>query len=323
MPVADTRRPVAIVLGGMGMAGRLRAAGVPCEIFDAVELGTPPAGFRAEIAVGGYGAPEGVVPWLDGVRWVHLTGAGTDNVPDEVFVDRVVTHSAGVNAFPVAEFAFATMLAFEKHLPASWVTEPPVRWARARLGTLEGRRLGIVGLGHIGTTLAAMARPFEMEIRATTGSQADGERGGVALTDLRSLFAWADHIVLAARGGPATRHMIDATVLADAKPGMHLVNIGRGSLVDEDALRVALDDGRIALASLDTVEREPLPAGHWLFRHPSVRLSPHVAYASPATGGRGVERFERNLLRYVDGEALGDVVTPQIDPRSTRLTVAD
>ncbi len=301
------------------MADRLRDAGVPCEVADAVELGSPPPGFQAEIAVGGYGDPSGVVPWLDGVRWVHLTGAGTDNVPDEIFVDRVVTHAAGVNAFPVAEFAFATMVAFEKHLPQSWITEPPPVWARARLGTLEGKRLGIVGLGHIGSTLAAMARPFEMEIRATTGSQPDGERDGVPLTDIRTLFAWADHVVLAARGGPATRHLVDADVLAHAKPGMHLVNIGRGSLVDEDALRVALDDGRVAMASLDTIEREPLPAGHWLFTHPRVRLSPHISYSSPVTGGRAVERFEGNLRRYLAGEPLYGVVTPAIDPRATRL----
>ncbi len=83
----------------------------------------------------------------------------------------------------------------------------------------------------------------------------------------------ADHVVIAAPLTDATRHLIDADALALMKPGVHLVNIARGGLVDQDALRVALDDGTVAVASLDAVDPEPLPAGHWMFTHPKVRLS--------------------------------------------------
>jgi phosphoglycerate dehydrogenase-like enzyme len=88
------------------------------------------------------------------------------------------------------------------------------------------------------------------------------------------------------------------------KPGVHLVNIARGALVDQDALRDALDDGRVAMATLDTVEPEPLPEGHWLYAHPKVRLSAHVSWASPAGIDRTLEIFIENLRRYANKEPL-------------------
>ena len=110
-------------------------------------------------------------------------------------------------------------------------------------------------------------------------------------TDLAAAVADADHLVVAAPATAATHHMVDADVFAAAKPGLHLVNIARGSLVDQDALRRALDDGQVGLASLDTVDPEPLPAGHWLYGHERVRLTPHISWAGPRfvhrLGGRG------------------------------------
>jgi phosphoglycerate dehydrogenase-like enzyme len=92
------------------------------------------------------------------------------------------------------------------------------------------------------------------------------------------------------------------------KPGVHVVNIARGALVDQDALRAALDDGRVAMATLDTVEPEPLPEGHWLYSHPKVRLSAHVSWASPAGMARTLEIFVENLRRYAAGEPVQHVV---------------
>jgi phosphoglycerate dehydrogenase-like enzyme len=88
------------------------------------------------------------------------------------------------------------------------------------------------------------------------------------------------------------------------------VNIARGRLVDQDALRVALDDGRVAMASLDTVDPEPLPAGHWLYGHPKVRLSAHISWASHLGLESTLEIFVDNLRRYAAGEPLRDVVNP-------------
>ena len=100
---------------------------------------------------------------------------------------------------------------------------------------------------------------------------------GVRMVEsLAELLPACDHLVLAAPLTPRTYHLLDAEAFALVRPGMHLVNVARGGLVDHDALRRALDDGRVALATLDAVEPEPLPAGHWLYAHPAVRVSAHV-----------------------------------------------
>ncbi|MEF7613547.1 NAD(P)-dependent oxidoreductase [Aquincola sp. MAHUQ-54] len=121
----------------------------------------------------------------------------------------------------------------------------------------------------------------------------------------------ADHVVLAAPGTPQTRHIVDAAALAHARPGLHLVNVARGSLVDQDALLAALDAGRIDSASLDVTEPEPLPAGHPFYTHPRVRLSPHTSAISPAQQTALVDKFVRNLARFDAGERLEDLLDAQ------------
>src|SRR5207244_7262681 len=122
------------------------------------------------------------------------------------------------------------------------------------------------------------------------------------------LLPEADHLVLAAPATPRTRHLINAESLALVKPGVHLVNIARGALVDQDALRVALDDGRVAMATLDTVDPEPLPEGHWMYSHPKVRLSAHVSWGTTEYFTGSIAVLVENLHRLVDGRPLRDLV---------------
>jgi phosphoglycerate dehydrogenase-like enzyme len=128
--------------------------------------------------------------------------------------------------------------------------------------------------------------------------------------ELGEVLERADHLVIAAPATTETRHLIGAPAFAAMKAGVHLVNVARGSLVDQDALRVALDDGRVARASLDTVDPEPLPEGHWLFTHPSVRLSPHVSWSAPSTMHRTLGLFVENLRRFRANEELSGRVDP-------------
>jgi phosphoglycerate dehydrogenase-like enzyme len=123
--------------------------------------------------------------------------------------------------------------------------------------------------------------------------------------------AVADHLVIAAPATPATRHLLGAPVFAAVKPGLHLVNVSRGALVDQEALRAALDAGRVAMASLDAVEPEPLPDGHWLYGHPRVRLSPHVSWSMPGAAEVLLAPFIDNLRRYRAGRPLTGVVDLQ------------
>ena len=127
---------------------------------------------------------------------------------------------------------------------------------------------------------------------------------------LGEILVDSDHVLLALPLTKESHHIIDAEALAQipAKRGLHLINVARGGLIDQDALRPALDDGRVACASLDVADPEPLPKTHWLFTHPPVRLSPHVSWSMPGALDRLMETFVDNLGRYLRDEPLEGLV---------------
>jgi phosphoglycerate dehydrogenase-like enzyme len=291
---------------GPKAAEAMKAALPDVEVIDA-GAEPPPPDLRADVLFGGWGPHS--LDYAQRVDWVHLAGTGVDSFPGELFDGRTVTCARGASAIPIAEFVLAAMLAFEKRLPETWLHEPPEHWNFAPLGWLNTRTLGLVGLGGIGVAIAERALPFGMKVRALRRRPEPSPLEGVeVVASLEELLPESDHLVLAAPATPRTRQLINAESLELVKPGVHLVNIARGALVDQDALRVALDDGRVAMATLDTVDPEPLPEGHWLYSHPKVRLSAHVSWASPAGMARTLEIFVDNLSRYAAGEQVLHVV---------------
>ena len=243
------------------------------------------------------------------VRWVHVLGAGVGGFPFEVLGGRPMTCSKGASAIPISEWVLAVMLAFEKRLPESFITEPPSAWNSANLGVLSGKTLGLIGVGAIGSEIARRALAFDMRVVGLRRS--DRPFPFAAIEPAHSVVAvvdGADHVAIAAPATPQTHHLVDKGVLAAMKDGVHLVNIARGALIDQDALLEALDAGKVARASLDVVDPEPLPAGHPLYTHPGVRLSPHISWSGPITMPRTMEMFLANLQRYRHGEALEGLV---------------
>lgn len=298
------------VFDALGLATeRLRSQFPEVEVLD-VSRDDPPEGVQAEVLFGGWD-DERVLALVDrGVRWIQLPGTGIDGVSREV-LERgpVVTCSRGASAVPISEYVLAVMLAFEKGFPDFWLREPPERWNFQRMDTLAGKTVGIVGLGGIGTAVATRAQAFGMHVRALRRTDAPSPVAGVEVVrTLTDLVTDAHHVVLAAPGTHRTRHLLDATAFAAMRDGVHVVNIARGTLVDQDALRGALDSGRVARASLDTVDPEPLPAGHWMYDHPRVLLTPHSSWASRDLLGASIEILCANLRRYLDGEPLLHVV---------------
>jgi len=305
-PDTGPTAPLVVAVHG-GQMGTQLLDGVRAALpgVTVIEAGTPEA-TRAEVLATLADDAGGITGALTpGIRWVHVLGAGIDGFPLAVVGDRVLTCSRGAAAPAIAEFVLAAMLAFEKQLPHVWITEPPTRWSIASLGGLEGRTLGIVGLGSIGTEVARRALAFDMHVVAVRRSTRPAPLPGVALTgDLGELLASSDHVVVSAPATDRTEHLIGAAALARMKPGAHLINVARGSLVDQDALVAALDHGRLARATLDVVEPEPLPTGHPLYGHDRVRLSPHVSWSSPRTLRRTMGLFVENVYRYRDGQEL-------------------
>ncbi|MEE9470771.1 MAG: NAD(P)-dependent oxidoreductase [Gemmatimonadota bacterium] len=244
-----------------------------------------------------------------GVRWVHTYGTGIERFPFDVIGDRLLTCSRGASAIPISEWVLATILAAAKRLPESWIHEAPEGWSRAELDGLYGRTLGLIGIGGIGLATARRALAFGMRVRALRRKPVPSPLPEVELaSDLHDLLGSADHLVVAAPATGETRHLLDAEAFAHMKPGVHLVNIARGQIIDQDALREVLDSGRVSLASLDVCDPEPLPAGHWLYTHPRVRLSPHISWSMPGSSEYLLDPFIANLRRYLAGEPLIDPV---------------
>jgi phosphoglycerate dehydrogenase-like enzyme len=290
-------------------AARVREEFPEVEVVDPSGP-VPPLDGSTEILFGGWDDDK-VLPVLDRrPAWVQLPGTGIDGVPREVF-DRVplVTCARGASAVPISEYVLAVMLAFVKGLPGFWLHEPPDRWNFQRMDTLAGQTVGIVGLGGIGSAVARRALAFDMQVRAVRRTDAPSPVAGVTVVpSLPELVADAHHVVLAAPSTGRTRHLLDANAFASMRDGVHVVNIARGTLVDQDALRAALDSGKVARASLDTVDPEPLPEGHWLYSHPRVFLTPHSSWASRALLEAPVGIFCANLRRFLAGEPLQFVV---------------
>jgi phosphoglycerate dehydrogenase-like enzyme len=246
-----------------------------------------------------------------GVRWIHTFGTGVNAFPFHLLEGRPLCCARGASAIPISEWALAVMLAAAKNLPDSWIKAPPAQWNIAALGSLHGQTLGLVGLGGIGQAVATRALAFGMRVLAVRRHGGPSPVAGVDMpSSLGAMLELADHVVLAAPSTSATLRMIDDTALAHAKPGLHLVNVARGDLVEHDALRRALDTGRVGLASLDCVDPEPLPAGHWLYTHPRVRLSPHISWSMPGAFELLIAPFIENLRRYRAGEPLAYRVDP-------------
>lgn len=260
-------------------------------------------------SIAGIASLADLIPKCHGLRWVHVLGTGVDGFPFALVEGKQLTCSRGASAIPIAEWVLGMILAFEKDLPESWISAPPARWLSAELGRVEGKTLGILGFGAIGQAIARRALAFDMQVIAQVRRPRPSPMLGVELmADQQALLAAADHLVLALPATPETRHLLDAAAFAKLKPGAHLINVARANLVDEEALRAALDSGRLARASLDVVEPEPLPAGHWLYGHPRVRLSPHISWCGPGIVDRILGLFLDNLEAFAQGRPLSGAV---------------
>ncbi len=277
---------------------RVPSGGIPDIAADA--LLTPLAGTQALVRL---------LPACRGLKWVHVFGTGVDGFPFDMVRGFRLSCSRGASAAAMAEWVMAMMLAVEKRLPEVWLHAPPERWGAADLGGLAGRTLGLLGFGAVGQELARRALAFDMRVLAKVRTHRSSPVAGVLFAQtLDQVLQEAEHLVLALPATAESRGLLDAERLARTRPGVHLVNVARACVLDQEALRSLLDQGHIARASLDVVDPEPLPAGHWLYTHPRVRLSPHVSWSAPGTVERMLEMFLCNLDAFAHGRPLQGVV---------------
>ncbi|MBW8814292.1 MAG: dihydrofolate reductase [Caulobacterales bacterium] len=246
--------------------------------------------------------------WPFDVKWVQLVSVGIDFYPQWLFDGPVVTSARGSSAVALAEFALAAIFAAAKRIPDIWIDRFE-QWAPTPISLVQGQTLGLVGYGSIGEALAPRAAALGLKVLAIRRSKTPIDVPGVEqVHDFCELFERSDHVVLAAPATPETFRLVNRKLLAHAKPGLHLINIARGALIDDDALLDALDNGRVSLASLDVTHPEPLPFNHRYYGHPRVRLSPHTSVHTPDTRQNLAAQFAQNLIRFRHGSPLEGVV---------------
>lgn len=259
-----------------------------------------------------------VMPLARSAKWVHALSAGVDTVltPEMLAHPSVLTNGRGAYARPLGEWVMGAALFFAKQFRARLQEQAEGVWRQADVDELHGRTMGIIGYGEIGRACAERARPFGMRIvgvrRRSELSQSDPllDRCG-GLDRIEELIRESDYLVLATPFTASTAGMIGAAQIAWMKPSAVLINVGRGTVVDEAALVVALRERRILGAALDVFAQEPLPPGHPLFSLDNVLLSPHTADRTPGWLDRAMQVFTRNLEAWLSGGDLVNIVDKQ------------
>jgi phosphoglycerate dehydrogenase-like enzyme len=293
-----------------------RYLGAPGDGSDPAEQQLNEQFAAAEVLFAGWDRLANLDERAPKLRWVAVSSAGVDYYVRSGIArpGRLFTGGSGPSATPIGEYVLMAMLMLAKNAHGYVRQQAEKRWEGLPGVELRGKTVGIVGLGSIGGEAGRLARAVGCRVigsrRSATEPREDVEGVDLLLppTQLPRLLAESDFVVVAAPATPETAAIIDAEALAQMKPSAYLINIARGSLVDERALTAALKEGRIAGAALDVVEREPLSPESELWDLPNVIVTPHRSSTSEHTRGRQAGLFKENLRRYLAGEDLINLV---------------
>ncbi|MFE8885877.1 D-2-hydroxyacid dehydrogenase [Pseudarthrobacter enclensis] len=252
------------------------------------------------------------------LEWVHAMAAGAggavkaSGLSSDALQKIRITTSAGVHALPLAEFAALGILNGFKRSAELAQDQAAKTWPDLRVPTrlVNGSTLVVSGLGEIGLETARIARALGMKVSGSKRSvePIEGIDQVVDNAGLPALLAAADAVVNTLPGTEYTEKLFNRELFAAMKPGATFVNVGRGTVVDEDALLEALDSGQVGYACLDVFTVEPLPQDSPLWNHPKVMVSPHTSALSAAENRLITERFCSNLRTFLDGGDLPHVV---------------
>ncbi len=252
------------------------------------------------------------------LTWVHSATAGVERVLVPAAAGRglVITNARGVFSDPIAEYVMMMILAIIRKLPQLLWLQRERTWQPLQATEMRDITVGIVGLGSIGQAVASLALGFGSRVLAIRRSEGPAPEGrGLEGIDrvmrpeqLSELLGESDMVVLALPLTPDTVNLFDARMLARMRPGSWLINVARGGLVDERALLRSLRDGPMTGAVLDAFQEEPLAPDSPLYGVSNLIVTPHTSWTSGRVLDRTIELFRDNLLRYIAGEPLHNVV---------------
>lgn len=279
-----------------------RLAGVDVLLYDPNEPDLTTTQQHADILVvpfRGSHRPIPLLKQLPHLQMVQLLSAGTDEWAPHVPADVVLASARGGHAHSVSEWVLSAVLCLYRGWPALLDYQRAGVWAHRKVApeTAAGKRVLVIGAGHIGTASAERLRKLDATTTLVASTARDGVHGA---TDIPNLIGDHDVIVIAAPLTPDTRRLVDADFLAAMPDGALLVNVGRGEIVHTDALIAELQSGRLR-AALDVTDPEPLPPGHPLFTCPGVIISPHMSKNAPGTARRCCEVAAQQIKTFLEG----------------------
>ncbi|SOE48958.1 2-hydroxyacid dehydrogenase [Orrella dioscoreae] len=295
---------------------RLQASYTPLELWKqedkAAFIAREAQDVRVVVTTASFGCPADVINALPKLEAICSWGVGYDSIDVEAAHARkvLVSNTPDVLTDCVADLAWGLMLGVSRRIAQGDRYVREGSWGQVHgafpLGVrVSGKKLGIVGLGRIGEAIARRGTGFDMDVRYHSRRQRNDTDYGYEAS-LESLAAWADYLVIATVGGPSTRHLINAPVLDALGPQGIIVNIARGSVIDEAAMVEALSSGKLGGAGLDVFEHEPkVPDA--LKKMDSVVLLPHVGSATLETREAMAGMLFDNLASFF---ADGKVITP-------------
>ena len=258
------------------------------------------------------------------LRWVHTSAVAVETLClPELFARGIqVSNTRGVQAVPIAEHVLAVVLALAKQIPFVLDNQRRALWSQNQFTgprlpwLLQGRTLGLIGVGTIGSAIAARVRAFGMRVvalrRRVGHSDVEAIDAVYGPEQLPELLGQTDVLVIAAPLTPETTSMIGARELQQLPKGAVVVNVGRARILDTDALVDALHSGHLGGASLDVYAPEPLPADHPLWSAPNVILTPHTSGFRRGHWEEVTSLFAENLARFERGEELRFRVLPEL-----------
>jgi phosphoglycerate dehydrogenase-like enzyme len=248
------------------------------------------------------------------LRWVQSTSSGIGPLLVRLGVagsSLIVTNAAGLHAQPLAEFVIMSAIWFAKDMPlvAQWQSKH--HWERYCASEAAGSRMLLIGLGKVGARIAALSAAIGMDVVGHRRTMHAGPPAGVTRLvtshEIDAELPNTDYVVLAAPDAPETRNILDRRRLSLLPERAVVINVGRGSLIDEAALTEMLAAGRLRGAALDVFATEPLDPASPLWDMPNVIVSPHSASTVYQENDRLVDLFIANLARYIDGEPMVNV----------------
>ena len=276
---------------------------------------------ETDVLLYGLGKPEllkAVWPEFGRLKWIHSLAAGVESLlfPDFVSSPIPLTNARGVYKESLGDFAIGAALFFAKDFRRMLRNQAAGKWEPFDSVELFRQTIGIVGYGEIGNAIATRAKALGMRVLAARRrpelSAGDPAVDAVyATSDLGPMLAQCDYVAAAAPLTPDTRGLIGRCEIASMKRSAVIMNVGRGPVIDEEALIEALRQGRIAGAALDVFNVEPLPPEHPFWRMENVLLSPHSADHVPGWLDAGVNLFLDNLERFRRNDTLRNIVDKQ------------